>query len=113
MIDIAECLRQFKFSLEKGKTKQERGLEKHLQKKADAYQRRKREYEKYLKSDIWAGIRHRKLEQAGAICAICGSRENITVHHTKYPKKLGTERMGDLVVLCWGCHKKQHIRTEA
>jgi len=36
-------------------------------------------------------------------CVLCGSTENLEIHHEKY-----TENEGDLIVLCKKCHLKKH-----
>jgi len=36
----------------------------------------------------------------------CGGK-GLEVHHLSY-RRLGNELLSDLIVLCVGCHKKQH-----
>lgn len=43
----------------------------------------------------------------GRKCSDCGSTENLEVHHLSY-KRLGSERMKDLQVLCAACHRIRH-----
>ena len=111
-VTYKEFVRQWDIATKKAKTNQQRGLEKHLKHIAEVRQQRKKEYERYLESDTWTDIRRRKLAEVGAKCAICGSRENITVHHIQYPKVYGSEEMEDLKVLCWNCHKEKHVGTQ-
>ena len=43
----------------------------------------------------------------GRVCQRCGKRKGLQVHHKTYVR-LFKERMEDLEVLCWGCHRKEH-----
>lgn len=64
-------------------------------------------YDDYLRSPEWKALRQRVIERDGAECVICGSRNNLRVHHTSYEK--GVDEEGDnLVTLCEECHKKVH-----
>lgn len=40
-------------------------------------------------------------------CQLCGSKENLEIHHKKYTKKLN-----DCMLLCRNCHKKIHIKHQ-
>lgn len=64
-------------------------------------------YKDYLESDHWKRLRKRKLYQSGNKCQLCGSKENLNVHHNTYENR-GCEKDEDLVVLCNECHKKHH-----
>ncbi|HEA68114.1 hypothetical protein LCGC14_2259220 [marine sediment metagenome] len=61
-------------------------------------------YSEYLKSDKWKTIRDKTIVISNGKCVLCGSRANITVHHTKYPKILGEETQDMLQCLCENCH---------
>jgi 5-methylcytosine-specific restriction endonuclease McrA len=65
------------------------------------------EYKQYLQSETWAIIRRQRLAVDDGECALC-SRKAKHVHHKRYPNKLGTETVKDLVSLCEVCHKKHH-----
>jgi 5-methylcytosine-specific restriction endonuclease McrA len=66
-------------------------------------------YTQYLKSDHWKAIRSIALEIAEHKCQLCGSDENLNVHHRSYKYK-GDEHnhMSDVIVLCNHCHAKFH-----
>ena len=65
-------------------------------------------YKEYLKSDHWKNVKKRykdsKLTQK---CYICGSNKHINIHHKTY-KRLGKEKLNDLVPLCQECHYLTH-----
>lgn len=64
-------------------------------------------YREYLKSDHWARRRAEALLRFGNKCALCGSAEELNVHHNTY-ERLGREAPTDLVVLCREHHEKFH-----
>lgn len=64
-------------------------------------------YDDYLRSPEWRTLRQRVIDRDGGECVICGSRNNLRVHHISYEK--GMDEEGDnLVTLCEDCHKKVH-----
>ncbi len=65
------------------------------------------DYASYLKSDWWLRLRELALEHYGRSCALCGSDKKLNVHHRTY-KRLGSERLGDLTILCRDCHARFH-----
>jgi hypothetical protein len=79
--------------------------------KAEARRKRreekKRSYAKYLESPTWRKIRRAALERDGYLCRACGKKATV-VHHIRYPKKLGEERMSWLYSLCRPCHDRIH-----
>lgn len=68
-------------------------------------------YNKYMKSKEWFAKRQEALDAAGNQCYRCNSVLNLRVHHTTY-ERLGYEYLGDLEVLCEGCHKMLHPRMK-
>lgn len=67
-------------------------------------------YKKYLKSPHWKDVRKRfyASEFYSGRCECCFDRNvPLQVHHKSY-KRLGRERLSDLVALCGDCHKKTH-----
>lgn len=61
-------------------------------------------YEAYIKTALWKKNRKRC---RGSSCYVCGSKNDLTVHHRTY-KSLGNEKSKHLVMLCWSCHKETH-----
>ena len=68
------------------------------------------EYPSYLVSEEWAERRAIMLNRADYHCQLCNSRESLQVHHKTY-KRIGRERISDLLVLCSDCHAVQHGRV--
>ena len=67
-------------------------------------------YKEYLKSDHWQQKRIDALDHYGNSCVLCGSQDNINVHHRNY-NNLGHENIKtDLIVLCKLCHEKFHSK---
>ena len=65
------------------------------------------EYEAYLASPEWGRMKKWAKSHYGNKCALCGSSDEIHVHHTNY-KRLGREYPEDLSLLCKWCHAKHH-----
>jgi hypothetical protein len=65
----------------------------------------KDEYSEYLKSEHWKNLRSKKKKNR---CAICGSEENLQVHHLVY-RHIFDVTKGDLRKLCRECHETAHI----
>jgi 5-methylcytosine-specific restriction endonuclease McrA len=69
----------------------------------------KQNYDKYLKSAHWQDVRRRykasKLHKDA--CYACGTSEGLQLHHKTY-KRVGRERLNDLLYLCGDCHSKVH-----
>lgn len=72
------------------------------------------DYNKYMQSSQWKRLREYKIEQAQYACEWCGITKwsvPLEVHHRTY-KRLGRERLDDLLVLCKECHEKAHGGTK-
>jgi hypothetical protein len=67
----------------------------------------KSEYKTYLRSDHWKELRRRKYSKCPNRCAICGSAENLQLHHLQYRSIYDVET-SDLRCLCGMCHKTFH-----
>jgi 5-methylcytosine-specific restriction endonuclease McrA len=67
----------------------------------------KERYQEYQRTPWWKKRREQFLKKHGNKCSVCGSRENIVVHHLTYIR-LGNESDKDLQVLCRDCHHKYH-----
>jgi hypothetical protein len=61
----------------------------------------------YYRTPEWQTRRRWALEVNGRLCAVCGSTKRLDVHHNTY-KRLGHERLHDLVVLCRAHHQVFH-----
>jgi len=68
-----------------------------------------RKYKEYMESEDWLKtMRHKAFSLLGSECEICGSREEIQIHHNNY-NRVGVESpLRDLAVLCRKCHSKFH-----
>jgi len=64
-------------------------------------------YREYLASDHWQAVRRSALEWQGDHCQICRGGGVLNVHHNTYERR-GEEALGDLLVLCAGCHQLFH-----
>ena len=63
-----------------------------------------------MKSDAWAVKKMDKCSVAEYKCCVCGNLNDLEVHHKTY-KRLGREKLSDLVLLCKYCHKELHRRV--
>lgn len=73
------------------------------------------DYHKYIKSNAWRAKKHRfyKSKQCKGKCWCCGiprSRTRISIHHVTY-KRLGAERLTDLIEVCPDCHTAIHCAS--
>jgi 5-methylcytosine-specific restriction endonuclease McrA len=65
-------------------------------------------YDWYINiSPVWYAIRKWALARANNKCELCGSTNQLSVHHLTY-NNLGKEHPEDLKVLCQNCHEKAH-----
>jgi hypothetical protein len=71
------------------------------------------DYARYMRSAAWGRRRRACLAAAGWRCQVrgCPARAR-TAHHPDYAR-LGRERAGDLVALCWPHHRAIHTRARA
>ncbi len=65
-------------------------------------------YKEYLASPKWEKAKERLFKRDGRICKICGSFENINVHHNNYNERNLSGSIRCLVVLCRKCHEEVH-----
>lgn len=65
------------------------------------------QYEKYINSTKWAGVRSRYWAEYGKSCKRCKSTKSLHVHHHTYAR-FTSELMSDLVGLCATCHELVH-----
>ena len=69
--------------------------------------RRMINYKRYLRSEEWRKKREQVFNAYGKICSVCGSVNNLHVHHKTY-ERIGKERISDLQVLCSFHHAEIH-----
>lgn len=68
----------------------------------------KERYRVYLQSDHWQEIKRKyRSSRLPQDCHVCGTREDINLHHRTY-KRRGKEYLRDLLPLCTKCHKLTH-----
>jgi 5-methylcytosine-specific restriction endonuclease McrA len=68
------------------------------------------DYHSYLQSEAWNQKRKKRLAKDKYRCQDCGVEGvPLHVHHRTY-KRLGRERMSDLVSVCPSCHDARHGR---
>jgi len=48
------------------------------------------------------------IERDGWRCQACGSLRGLEVHHIQHRSQLGGDSDGNLITLCWGCHRAIH-----
>lgn len=65
------------------------------------------DHSSYLFSPSWKVIRYKVMERDGFRCKSCGDDSNLHVHHIHY-KRLGAEKLEDLITVCAICHKELH-----
>lgn len=64
------------------------------------------EYQKYLQSEHWQGVKARmRASKYLRLCYVCGSAGPLDLHHKSY-KRLGSERLNDLIWLCRRCLRR-------
>lgn len=65
-------------------------------------------YKEYLASDLWKGIRSRRLSISDG-CSCCDNKADVVHHDTYHEKLLRGDQLAverDLYPLCHGCHLK-------
>jgi hypothetical protein len=64
-------------------------------------------YKEYIQSKEWEKTRKTVLQWQQNKCGVCGSAENLHVHHILYDN-FGAEKYGDCIGLCLRCHAFVH-----
>lgn len=64
-------------------------------------------YDLYLKTDHWAAVRARAIQDADGACRLCNETRSLVVHHRTYVRR-GRELPTDVVCLCAACHDHFH-----
>jgi 5-methylcytosine-specific restriction endonuclease McrA len=61
-----------------------------------------------LDPEVYEQVRKQVLRRDGWQCQICGSRENLQVHHKQLRSQQGSDDDLNLITLCAGCHEGLH-----
>jgi 5-methylcytosine-specific restriction endonuclease McrA len=61
-----------------------------------------------LDSELYDRLRQRIMKRDGWQCQICGSRQNLQVHHKQLRSQQGSDDDLNLITLCTGCHEGLH-----
>jgi len=69
------------------------------------YQKNKR---KWIPRNYHYRLRKKILDHFNSKCCLCGSTENLQIHHLDYTPKLN---FNNLQLLCKKCHDKKHLLT--
>ena len=67
----------------------------------------KKKHQAYLQSKHWKEVKRKYARTHEYKCYVCGKRRKLHLHHRTY-KRLGNERMSDLVYLCEKHHEELH-----
>lgn len=73
---------------------------------------RKRPYAERRGTREWAILKQQVHRRDGHRCRLCGSNEQLHVHHCTYTS-YAEERLEDLITLCRSCHSHFHFLSEA
>jgi hypothetical protein len=71
-------------------------------------QKNKLTYHEYIHSKLWLRRRIAFYKKFGEICAACGTKRRIQLHHMRYTAYDGTEPDCNLVALCDDHHAEYH-----
>ena len=67
------------------------------------------EYKRYLQSDAWQSVRAEVIKRDNAQCKICGSKEDLQVHHICSKYRFNEKNhIETLMLLCNNCHETIH-----
>lgn len=70
-------------------------------------------YDVFMRSNYWLEVRRLVLERDGNKCTVCGTKQNLHVHHSTYKNHLKEHlHLEDLHVLCKQHHKQVHMTME-
>jgi 5-methylcytosine-specific restriction endonuclease McrA len=63
-----------------------------------------------LDSTSYRDLHRQVLERDGWRCQVCGSMQNLQVHHLKFRSRSGGDEEQNLITLCAECHERMHRR---
>ncbi len=61
-----------------------------------------------LDPEPYEQLRKQVLRRDGWQCQICGSRQNLEVHHKQLRSRQGSDEDSNLITLCDSCHEDVH-----
>jgi 5-methylcytosine-specific restriction endonuclease McrA len=66
-----------------------------------------------LDSESYRELHRRVLERDGWRCQVCGSMQNLQVHHLKFRSQSGGDEEQNLITLCAECHARMHRKASS
>jgi 5-methylcytosine-specific restriction endonuclease McrA len=64
-----------------------------------------------LDSTSYGELHRQVLERDGWRCQVCGSMQNLQVHHLKFRSQSGGDEEQNLITLCAQCHARVHRKA--
>jgi 5-methylcytosine-specific restriction endonuclease McrA len=64
-----------------------------------------------LDSKSYLELHRQVLERDGWRCQVCGSMQNLQVHHLKLRSRSGGDEEQNLITLCAECHARRHRKA--
>ena len=62
-----------------------------------------------LDTEAYRELQQQILRRDGWRCQVCGSMQNLQVHHLKFPSRSGEDAEPNLITLCADCHHRVHL----
>jgi 5-methylcytosine-specific restriction endonuclease McrA len=66
-----------------------------------------------LDSKNYQELHRQVLERDGWRCQLCGSMQNLQVHHLKFRSQSGSDEEPNLITLCAECHARMHRKASS
>jgi 5-methylcytosine-specific restriction endonuclease McrA len=61
-----------------------------------------------LDPELYKRLCQRVMKRDGWRCQVCGSRQNLQVHHKQLRSQQGSDNDLNLITVCSGCHEGLH-----
>jgi len=61
-----------------------------------------------LEPNSYKELCQRVMERDNWRCQVCGSQQNLQVHHKQLRSQQGSDEDSNLITLCAGCHEELH-----
>ena len=65
-----------------------------------------------LDANSYHELHRQVLERDGWRCQVCGSMQNLQVHHLKFRSQSGGDVEQNLITLCAECHERMHRKPQ-